>query len=517
MPPPSGSRYDKRDNFHFAADQLRKLWERVPSTNGETALTPQDLATEKSVLGLMMIDARAAEVIASMLGNAPMAQSPFYDERHGLIYRAAAHLATKGEPVDMLTVTDLLRKGGKLEQIGGASYLVELTQNIVTAVGTERHCRIILEKRLARDLLMETGGLQAKLWAGGDVFDALAETELRLDQLRTGTNPNKRKSQMLGPAIHPALVDVAARAGRTGISGIPTGVKGFDDMVGGLERGELSIWAGVPSGGKSCSAVTLAKNIALCPDPEKRTAVGFFSIEMTTQQIVLRIVSCEAQVSANRIKHNNLTDREVGELHLAAGRLADAKIYIQDDSMVTPLDIRFQARSLERFGVGLIIVDYLQIVKPSERNNVREREVTEITQQLKDTAKMLNVHVMALAQYNRQNQVGGGRRPILSDLKEAGSIEQIADVVTFLHHGRGTQMNDREGFFEGGEPMEWIVAKNRNGPIGTIPVRFFPYYSLFEDDAGGMPMPEERDHPKGAHHVPAQESVMADDYGAPAF
>lgn len=514
MPPPSGSRYDKRDNVYSDVERLNKLWAPLVQSG---CVPPQDIQIEQSVLGAMLLDKRSAEVVVARMGNPRLADSAFFRESHAIIYQAIAHMAIKGEQPDLLTVTNLLRKHGKLDQAGGPSYLCELSIQVVTTVNVETHALILMEKRLARDILMSTGELQAKLWSNGDVFDALAETELRLDQLRTGTNPNKRKSQMLGPAIHPALVDVAARAGRTGISGIPTGVKGFDDMVGGLERGELSIWAGVPSGGKSCSAVTLAKNIALCPDPEKRTAVGFFSIEMTTQQIVLRIVSCEAQVSANRIKHNNLTDREVGELHLAAGRLADAKIYIQDDSMVTPLDIRFQARSLERFGVGLIIVDYLQIVKPSERNNVREREVTEITQQLKDTAKMLNVHVMALAQYNRQNQVGGGRRPILSDLKEAGSIEQIADVVTFLHHGRGTQMNDREGFFEGGEPMEWIVAKNRNGPIGTIPVRFFPYYSLFEDDAGGMPMPEERDHPKGAHHVPAQESVMADDYGAPAF
>ena len=476
---------DRREqNFYFTEQQAAEAWKKVLPTSSidrDDTVIPASVQAERSILGSMLISPNSVEVVLAELGNPSMSQSPFYQQRHATIYKAVSHLASKGEPVDLLTVHNLLRSHGKSEEIGGPSYLAELSGSIVTTVNVQSHCRIVLEKKLARDLMLQMSIVSAKLLANEDVFETQAHLEATLDSLRTGIRRDRKQPMMLGPALSDALLESAKAAGEHGMPGIPIGIRGMDDVLGGLMPGDLSIVAAPPSGGKTALGITIAKNIALYPIKDKRTGVGFFSIEMSMRKVALRMISCEAQVSSDRIRRNTLTDHEYKSLQAASQRLAECPIYIQDSVPITALDIRAQARQLKRMGCGIILVDYLQIVAPVEAGETREREVAVIAQQLKDTAKMLDIHVMAMAQYNRTG-VREKRRPIMSDLRESGAIEQIADVILFIHHPLDPTVQ-----YENGEPIEFIVGKNRDGPRRDVEGKFFSYYSLFEDGAAYAP------------------------------
>jgi replicative DNA helicase len=504
---------DRREqNFYFTEQQASEVWKRI---DPEQMGLPSAIEAEQSILGAMLISEGSVEAILSELGNPAMAQSPFYQERHAVIYKAAAHLASRGEPCDLITLTNLLRTHGKLDEVGGPPYLVELTTRVVTTVNVRTYCKIVLERRLARDLMLHMSITNAKLLASEDVFETQAGLEATLDELRTGVRLDRKQPVILGPALSSTLAESSAAAGNTGMPGIPIGIRGVDEVLGGLMPGDLSIVAAPPSGGKTALGITIAKNIALYPIVEKRTGVGFFSLEMNMKKVTLRLLSAEAQVSSDRIRRNALTDHEYASLQAAVGRLQPAKIYIQDSVPITALDIRAQARQLKRLGCGIILVDYLQIVAPVEAGETREREVAAITQQLKDTAKMLDIHIMAMAQYNRTG-AREKRKPIMSDLRESGAIEQIADVILFIHHP-----NDPTTEYENGEPIELIVGKNRDGPRKDINVKFFPYYSLFEDGAKYTPSiaGTTTAPPPSARNYYESEHAEVDEYaiGNPAF
>ncbi len=503
------SQYARRERpFQADARDVAELWKRLP----EGYTPPSDVATERSLLGAAMIDKRSAEAIVTEIGNPSMADSPFYEERHATIYKAIAHMASLGETVDLVTVRNFLSKHGKLEAVGGSPYLVEITQQIVRTDNVRTYAKIVQEKRLARDLLIHTLGVQARLYGNEDVFEVQRELEATLDTLRSGVRRDRQPPVAMGSLLSTSLRDAALAAGDTGLAGTPTGLRGVDDITGGLMPGDLSIVAARPSVGKTLSAITIAKNICSYPVEEKRVGIGFFSIEMTKNKIALRLLACEAQVSSDRIRRNELSNGEYDRLMQACNRMDKWPIMIQDDPRTTALDVRSQVRLLQRKGCGLVIVDYLQILKTVQAGETREREVNEITQQLKDTAKLLNVHVMALAQLNRGAEMGGkARAPVLSDLRESGAIEQIADVVMFIHRP------NKGEWYDNGEPCKWIIAKNRDGAVGEVDLKVFPYYSLLEDsDAISIPQagttsapPEPRNFYEPERDEPLYESEGA--------
>ena len=439
---------------------------------------PQAVDVEQAVLGAMLIEREAIPKAIEILPA-----DAFYDARHQRIYEAVEALFERGNPVDLVTLTEELKRRGEYDPIGGY-YLAELTTRVASAANVDFHARIIAEKSLLRKLITTMTGVVGQAYdPTTDAFDLLDDAERQIfqiseSQLRKGAVA--MNDVMMATVAH--LESIHGREG--GITGVPSGFTVLDNMTGGWQPSDMVIVAARPSMGKTAFSLAIARNAAL--HPEKPAGVAYFSLEMSAQQLAQRLLTSEARVDAQRARTGRLHDDDWPKLARAAGRLSAAPIFIDDTAGLGILELRAKCRRLKaEHDIGLVVVDYLQLMHGSAsagKGANREQEIAQISRSLKGLAKEINVPVIALSQLSRAVETrGGDKRPQLSDLRESGSIEQDADVVMFIYRAEryGITVDEQGRSTEG--LGELIIGKQRNGPIGDVKVAFVNQFARFEN------------------------------------
>jgi len=431
---------------------------------------PQNLEAEASVLGGILLENEAINRVLEIITPVD-----FYRESHRKIFRAMLELTDRSEPADLITLSELLKGKGELEAVGGSAYLASLADQVPTAANIAHYARIIREKAILRQLISsateiatrgfeEQGNVDEFLDAAEKVIFDIAEKKI------------KASFVSVGDMIKDTLKAVERLYERKElVTGVPTGFKDLDKLTAGLQPSELIIVAGRPSMGKTAFALNIAANAAL----NAGIGVAVFSLEMAREQLVLRMLCSEARVDNSKVRAGYLGERDFPKLANAAGKLHEALIYVDDTPAISVLELRAKTRRLIRDRdkkVGLVIVDYLQLMRGMGNASNREQEISEISRSLKALAKELRVPVIALSQLNRRVEDRGDRRPMMADLRESGAIEQDADVIAFIYRDEvyNTKSSDK-GI------AEIIVAKQRNGPIGTVNLAFLNEYTRFED------------------------------------
>lgn len=421
----------------------------------ESKIPPQNIESEQSVLGAMLIDKDAIVKVAGFLYP-----EHFYKAAHSEIYRAILSLYEKRQPADLVTLTDELKSGNKYEEVGGAGYLTTLVNLVPTAAHVEYYAYIVKDKATKRKLI--TSSAKITEWA----FDEAREVKSLLDDAeRELFSISQEHITRNFIPIKDALAESFDRLEemhqkKGGLRGIPTGFRDLDNVLSGLQESNLIILASRPSMGKT----TLAMNIAQYAATKERIKVGIFSLEMSKEQLVDLMLASEANVDAWRLTTGNLTEEDFGKLSVAMGELAEAPLYIDDTPGISIMEMRTKARRLQlEHGLDLLVVDYLQLVRGHREFDNRVQEVSEISQSLKNLAREIRIPVLALSQLSRAVEIrGGNKQPQLSDLRESGAIEQDADVVMFIY---------REDV-EIKEDIKLIVAKHRSGPLGEVNLKF---------------------------------------------
>jgi len=427
-----------------------------------THLPPQNLEAEASLLGAILIDGDAIVKIADLIGS-----RDFYDPRHRHIYEAAVQLYEKHQAIDVLTLADQLKNSGELDMIGGAGYLTELTNFVPTAAHVEQYADIVAQKALRRRLIQAS---QEIIGLGFDETKALRElieeAEVRLfDVSQSHVKQSVVSLETILAESFDRLDELHRDKGK--IRGVPTGFVDLDKMLAGLQRSDLFVLAARPSMGKTALALNLAHNIAL----HAKEPVLIFSLEMSKEQLVDRLLAMESGVDAWNLRTGNLSDADFEKIGEAMGRLSEAKIYIDDTPGITVSDLRTKARrEAHQHNLGLVVVDYLQLMSGGGRFGSdfnRVQEISEISRGLKGVARELNVPLMALSQLSRSVESRSPQIPQLSDLRESGSIEQDADVVAFLYReDYYNQETDRKNI------TDVLIKKHRNGPTGGVELYF---------------------------------------------
>ncbi|MEC7895702.1 MAG: replicative DNA helicase [Bacteroidota bacterium] len=439
-------------------------------------LPPQALDLEQSVLGALMIERQALTDVIDILKP-----NNFYKDSHKEIYQAIIDLFNNSEPVDLLTVTNQLKKNGKLDFVGGSYYVSQLTTRVNSASNIEFHSRIILEQSIKRQLIEVSGEVQKEAYEDTtDVFDLLDNTEQSLFDI---SESHVRKNYDQVKNLMKEAIDEleSKKTKKDGITGVPSGFIDLDNITSGWQPSDLIIIAGRPSMGKTALVLSMIRNAAIDHD----MPMALFSLEMSSLQIVNRLISAEAELDSDKIKKGNLKDYEWQQLLHKTDRLNNAKIFIDDSPALSILELRAKSRRLKsQHGIKCIIVDYLQLMSGEygKTSGNREQEIASISRSLKAVAKELNIPVIALSQLSRAVETrGGDKRPVLSDLRESGSIEQDADMVLFVYRAdRYDITEDEDGNLTAGI-AELLLRKNRNGPTGKVKLKFIERYAKFAD------------------------------------
>ena len=438
-------------------------------------MPPQDSELEEVVLGAMLLEKDAFAVVSELLSA-----ECFYNDSHQIIFEAITKLFTGDHPIDMLTVTEELRRMGKLEEVGGAYYIAQLTNRVASAAHIEYHSRLIYQKYLQREIIRLSGVFQTKAYDETvDVQDLLEEAENSLFMLSQGTM--KKDPMQINTIINDAIDKIKNAVKRSdGLSGVPSGFKELDEITSGWQDSNMIVVAARPSMGKTAFVLTMARNIAV----DYNLPVAFFSLEMSSIELINRLIVSETELETEKIKNGNLVQEEWEHLYSKIRKLENAPIYVDDTAGLNIFELRAKSRRLKKnHDIKLLIVDYLQLMiasglKPSNR----QEEVSMISRSLKALAKELNIPIIALSQLNRNNESrsGDGKRPLLSDLRESGAIEQDADMVIFIHRPEKYGITDINGNSTAGL-AEIIVAKHRNGRTDDINLRFRPEVIRFEN------------------------------------
>jgi len=438
-------------------------------------LQPQALELEEAVLGALMLEKDAYAIVGEILKP-----ECFYDKSHEMIYSAVVDLAISQQPIDMLTVTEQLRKRGELDLVGGPFYISQLTGKVASSAHIEYHARIITQKYLARELISFTASVQGKAFDETiDVEDLMQETEGRLFEI-SQRNVKKDVTQ-INPVIKEAM-DLLQKAAnqKEGLSGLRSGFGQLDKITSGWQNSDLVIIAARPAMGKTAFVLTMAKNMAV----NHNIPVVIFSLEMSNVQLVNRLIVDVCEIPGEKIKSGRLESYEWEQLDYKIKELYDAPLYIDDTPSLSVFELRTKARRLVReHGVKCLIIDYLQLMNASGMTfGSREQEVSTISRSLKGLAKELNIPIIALSQLNRgvENRQGvEGKRPQLADLRESGAIEQDADMVCFIHRPEYYKITEDERGNSLIGIAEVIIAKHRNGAVGDLKLRFKADYAKF--------------------------------------
>ena len=438
---------------------------------------PQAVEIERVVLGALMVDSDAFSVVSELLKP-----ETFYEPRHQKIYEAIRNMNMDERPVDIMTLNDELSKMGEIDKVGGVDYLMEISSQVASAAHVESHARILAEKYMQRQLIHFAGDIETKAYDSSvDVDELMQQAEGSLFQI--SQNNMKQDFTQVAPVVKNA-VEILQRAAsnKGGLTGIPTGYVGMDEITSGWQASDLVIIAGRPAMGKTSFALSIAKNVAV----DYGVPIGFFSLEMNNVQLVNRLISNVCEVSGRKILNGQLDPSDWERLDKRIGRLTDAPIYVDDTPGLSVFELRTKARRLVREkGVKIIMIDYLQLMNANGMKfGSRQEEVSTISRSLKGLAKELNIPVLALSQLSRnvENREGlEGKRPQLSDLRESGAIEQDADMVLFVHRPeyyhiyQDEKGNDLHGM------AQIIIAKHRKGSTGDVLLNFRGEFTRFQD------------------------------------
>lgn len=449
-------------------------------------LQPQARELEEAVLGALMLEKDAYSIISEILKP-----ECFYEKSHEMIYAAIVDLAVSQRPVDMLTVTDQLKKRGELDQVGGPFYITQLTTKVASTAHIEYHARIIAQKYLARELITFTAMVQGKAFDETiDVDDLMQEAEGKLFEI--SQRNVKKDATQINPVIGEAL-ELLQKAynQKEGLSGLRTGFEGLDKITSGWQNSDLIIIAARPAMGKTAFVLSMAKNMSV----NFNIPVALFSLEMSNVQLVNRLIVNVCELPGEKIKSGQLERFEWEQLDIKLKELYDAPIFVDDTPSLSVFELRTKARRLVReHGVKILIIDYLQLMNASGMNfGSREQEVSMISRSLKGLAKELNIPIIALSQLNRgvENRQGNeGKRPQLADLRESGAIEQDADMVCFIHRPEYYKIleDERGNSLKG--MAEIIIAKHRNGATGDVRLRFKNEFAKFMNVDEDIPVRE---------------------------
>lgn len=448
--------------------------DRIPTTAAvgqSDKLTPHNIEAEQSVLGALLLDKEAITKVADILEP-----RDFYQKNHQLVYETVVHLYERQDPIDLINVANRLKAMGRLEEIGGAGYLTTLVNSVSTPAHVVSHAKIIHRKRVLRDLIMasyEIAGLGYREDEDPDVL--LDEAEQKI--FRISKDVVSQEFVQLKSALEEAFERIERLHQHKGeVRGVPTGYRNLDTLLAGLQRSDLVILAARPSLGKTSLALDIARNVAT----KAKLPVGIFSLEMSKEQVVDRLIAAESHVDLWALRTGRLVDEgeynDFMRIRDALSSLSEAPIFIEDASSPNILQIRTMARRLQAtHGLGLLVVDYLQLIQPRNTYESPVQAITEISRSLKALAKELNIPILAISQLSRAVEQRTTRKPKLSDLRESGSIEQDADVVMFIYREDLDKENtNRQNI------ADIIVAKHRNGPTGSVELYFDKRKASFE-------------------------------------
>ena len=432
---------------------------------------PQSIEAEQSVLGGLLLDNQGWDRIADILTT-----DDFYRREHRLIFNAISALCEENSPADVITVSEWLERSGELEHAGGLAYLGSLANNTPSAANIVAYAAIVRENSVMRELVRAAGEISGAAYApeGRSANELLDYAEKRIFDI-SEKGHRRGDFQPLNTLLSKAVdrIDTLFRS-KSSITGVATGYTDLDDMTSGLQPSDLVIIAGRPSMGKTSLAMNIAENAAV----GHKIPVAVFSMEMPGTQLALRMMASLGRINAHRVRTGKLDDDDWPRLTSAVSLLNEAPIFIDDSPGLTPMELRARARRLKReHGLGMIIVDYLQLMQSTERNEEnRATEISNITRALKGLAKELDVPVIAMSQLNRSVESRTDKKPVMSDLRESGAIEQDADVILFIYRD---EVYNKDSPVKG--TADIIIAKQRNGPIGEVRLTFLGEYTRFEN------------------------------------
>jgi len=457
----------KKKNDIILSEDLLEKGARVP---------PQALEVEKSVLGAMLLDREAVGIAIESID-----ERIFYREAHRKIYLAMVTLFEKNEPIDVITLSDELKKRDELEDIGGTYYLTELAAMVPSSANIEYHLNIIRDKSILRQLIVTCSGIIKSAYDESDDAEKLLDTA-EGEVLGISQTTRQKSYEWVKPLIMDTIHELEKlhQTSKEGVIGVPSGYKDLDNILAGFQRSDLLILAGRPSMGKTAFALNLARNAAVDHD----IPVGFFSLEMSNQQLVQRLLCSEAEVDSQRLRTGRLKEAEWPKLSRRIGRLVEAPIYIDDTPAMDILKLRARARRMAaEKKVGMIVVDYMQLMEAPRGMDSRQQEISYISRSLKNLAKELKIPVLALSQLSRAVEMREWKRPTLADLRESGAIEQDADVVMFVYRPEVYNLPnfDDDNKTPTENMVEIIIGKHRNGPVGALKLVFLKTYGKFAD------------------------------------
>ena len=438
-------------------------------------LPPHSVEAEQSVLGGLLLEASALDKVVDLVTD-----DDFYRHEHRLIYRQIVHLSERAKPVDVITVAESLEIAGELDKVGGLPYLGSLAQNVPSAANI-RYGEIVRERSIMRKLAEVGADIAGSAYnpTGRDAAQLLDEAESKVFEIAEAGSRGKQGFMSMTPLLSQVVERIEtlyARDNQNDVTGTATGFTDLDRMTSGLQAGELIIVAGRPSMGKTAFSINIAENVAL----DSKLPVAIFSMEMGATQLAMRMLGSVGKLDQHDLRTGRLQDDDWGRLTHAIGKLDDAPIFIDESAALSALEVRARARRLHRQngGLGLIVVDYLQLMSSNagKASENRATEISEISRSLKALAKELHVPVVALSQLNRSLEQRPNKRPVMSDLRESGAIEQDADLILFIY---------RDEVYNSDSPdkgkAEIIIGKQRNGPIGKIELAFRGEYTRFDN------------------------------------
>lgn len=439
-------------------------------SSGAERVPPQAVDVEAAVLGAMLLDPEAISTVLEIVDD-----TAFYREAHRKIYNAIVALFERNEPTDLLTLTTELNRRKQLADVGGAFYLAGLVDNVSTAANVEYHAKIVFEKSMSRKLISAATQIAARAYeateSSEDLMDEAEQMIFALSERKL-----KRGFTHLNPILHDTFENIERLHERSSsVTGVPTGFSSLDEMTAGFQKGDLIIVAARPSMGKTAFCLNIARHAAV----EEKIGVGIFSLEMASHQLAQRMLCSEARVDSHLMRTGRLPGDAWSNLSLAVGSLAQAPIFIDETPALSVTEMRSRARRLlsEHDNLGLLIVDYLQLMRGPNGSESRQQEISAISRSMKALAKELSLPIIALSQLSRAVESRTDGRPQLSDLRESGAIEQDADVVLFIYrpvrYGKAEETEKNKA--------EIIIGKQRNGPIGQVELVFLDQYAKFEE------------------------------------
>ena len=443
-------------------------------------LPPHSVEAEQSVLGGLLLEASALDKIADL-----MTADDFYRHEHRLVYRQIVRLSELAKPVDVITVAEALEIAGELDKVGGLPYLGSLAQNVPSAANIRRYGEIVRERSIMRKLAEVGTDISSSAYnpTGRDAAQLLDEAESKVFEIAEAGSRGKQGFIPMPPLLTQVVERIETLYGRdnsSDVTGIATGFTDLDRMTSGLQPGDLVIVAGRPSMGKTAFSINIAENVAL----DSRLPVAIFSMEMGATQLAMRMLGSVGKLNQHDLRTGRLQDDDWGHLTHALGKLNDAPIHIDESAALTALEVRARSRRLHRQngGLGLIVVDYIQLMSSNagKASENRATEISEISRSLKSLAKELHVPVVALSQLNRSLEQRPNKRPVMSDLRESGAIEQDADLILFIYRD---EVYNSDSADKG--KAEIIIGKQRNGPIGKVELAFRGEYTRFDNLAAG--------------------------------